>query len=89
MARLIPMAERIKRARATIQKAREHPVPAELGRLDFSYVAQVKQYMQDARDLVKFIPYTPSATPEIKREVEAIFLEAEQTEKELLGKKSA
>ena len=86
MARLIPAAERIVRARALIQKARDLPVPAELGRYDLSYVAQVKGLMQDARDLIKFIPYTPSATPEMKADVANIFKEAEQAEKEILHK---
>jgi hypothetical protein len=36
MARLIPAAERISRARALIQKAYPHPVPAEGGKYDFS-----------------------------------------------------
>ncbi len=40
--------------------------------------------MQQARDLVKFIPYTPSATPEMKDEVSQIFKDTEQTEKEIL-----
>jgi hypothetical protein len=57
MSRLIPAAERIIRARALIQKA---------------------------RDLVKFIPYTPSATSEIKNEVTKIFQEADQADKEIL-----
>jgi len=86
MARLIPAAERIVRARALIQKARDLAVPAELGRYDLSYVAQVKGFMQEARDLIKFIPYTPSATPEMKADVANIFKEAEQAEKEILHK---
>ena len=57
MARMIPAAERIIRARALIQKA---------------------------RDLVKFIPYTPTAAPETKAEVKAIFQEADQANQELL-----
>ena len=86
MARLIPAAERIVRARALIQKARDLAVPAELGRYDLSYVAQVKGLMQEARDLIKFIPYTPSASPEMKADVANIFKEAEQAEKEILHK---
>lgn len=87
MVRLIPAAERIIRARALIQKAREIPVPAEAGRFDLSFVAQVKDLLQQARDLIKFIPYTPSASPEMKAEVAQIFKEAEQAEKEILHKK--
>jgi hypothetical protein len=84
MSPFIPAAERIQRARALIQKARDLPVPAEGGRHDFSYIARVKDLLQKARDLVKFIPYTPSATPEIKNEVEKIFQEADQANKEIL-----
>ena len=84
MSPFIPAAERIVRARALIQKARDLPVPVEGGRSDFSYIAQVKSILQQARDLVKFIPYTPSATPEIKAEVSKIFQEADQANKEIL-----
>lgn len=84
MARMIPIAERITRARALIQEARDVPVPVDGGRFDLSYVAQVKGLIQQARDLIKFISYQPSATAEIKNEVKAIFQEADQAEKEIL-----
>lgn len=84
MPRLIPASERIQRARSLIQKARDLPVPKEGGKHDFSYIAQVKAILQQARDLIKFIPYTPSATAEMKSEVNKIFQEAEQAEKEIL-----
>ena len=84
MSRLIPASERIIRARALIQKARDLPVPAGAGRSDFSYIAQVKDLLQQARDLVKFIPYTPTATPEMKNEVSKIFQEADQANQEIL-----
>jgi hypothetical protein len=84
MSRLIPASERIVRARALIQKARDLPVPDGAGRSDLSYIAQVKATLQKARDLVKFIPYTPSATPEMKEEVQKIFAEADQASKEIL-----
>jgi hypothetical protein len=84
MSRLIPASERIIRARALIQKARDLPIPAEGGKHDFSYIAQVKDLLQQARDLVKFIPYSPSATSEIKSEVSKIFQEADQADKEIL-----
>lgn len=86
MARLIPAAERITRARALIQKARDLPAPADAGMLDLSYVAKVKGFLQDARDLIKFIPYSPSATKEMKAEVAQIFKETELAEKEILRK---
>ncbi len=84
MARMIPAAERIVRARALIQKAREIPVPPDTGRYDLSYVAEVKGLLRQARDLIKFIPYTPSATPEMKQDVANLFAEADQAEKGLL-----
>ena len=86
MSRMIPASERIVRARALIQKARDLPVPAGAGRSDFSYVAQVKELLQQACDLVKFIPYTPTATPEIKEEVSQVFKEADQANQEILHK---
>ncbi len=85
MAKLIPASERIIRARTLIQKARDLPVP-DTGRYDLTYLAQVKGLLQQARDLIKFIPYTPSATVEMKTEVANIFKEADQAEKEILSK---
>lgn len=87
MAKLIPAAERIKRARALIQKARDMPNPAEPGLIDFAYVAEIKEIIQQARDLIKFIPYTPTATPDMKAEVADLFHEADQAEKEILHRK--
>ncbi len=84
MSKLIPAAERIVRARALIQQARDLPIPAENGRNNFSYIAQVKSLLQQARDLVKFIRLTPSATPEIKEEVNKIHEEADQADREIL-----
>jgi hypothetical protein len=84
MSPFIPASERITRARALIQKARDLPVPAESGKHDFSYIAKVKAVLQQARDLIKFISYTPSATPEMKNEVKKIFEEADQAEREIL-----
>jgi hypothetical protein len=84
MSRLIPAVERIQRARDLIQQARDLPIPSEGGRYDFSYVAHVKALLQDARDLVKFIPKTPSASPEMKAQVSQIFLEADRANEEIL-----
>ncbi len=84
MAKLIPAAERILRARALIQKARQYPVPAEMGNRDFSYIAQVKDLLRQARDLVKFISMSPSTTAEMKEEVKQIFEEADQADREIL-----
>jgi hypothetical protein len=84
MSRLIPAVERLRRANLLIQKARDLPVPAEGGKYNFSYIAQVKAMLQDARDLVKFIPKTPSATAEIKEQVNQIFLDADRANQEIL-----
>ena len=84
MPRLILAAERIVRARKVIQQARELPVPVEGGRADFSYIAQVKDLLRQARDLIKFIPLTPSATDEMKEEVKRIYHEADQANQEIL-----
>ena len=85
MAKLIPAAERIIRARKLIQQAREYPVPeGGLGKSDFSYIAQVKDLLRQARDMVKFIPQTAGVSSEMKAEVKKIFEEAEQANQEIL-----
>jgi hypothetical protein len=84
MARMIPAAQRIVKARALIQEARDYPVPPGAGRFDFSYVAQVKDILRQARDLVKFIPNSPMATPEMKAEVKQILEEISKAEKGIL-----
>jgi hypothetical protein len=85
MAKLIPAAERIVRARGLIQQARELPVPqGGLGRSDFSYIANVKDLLRQARDLVKFIPQTAGVSAEMKDEVKSIYAEIEQAEKDIL-----
>jgi hypothetical protein len=84
MAKLILASERVILARALIQKARDFPLPADGGKFNFSYTAQVKDYLRQARDLVKFIPSTPSATAEIKEEVKKILAEIDQANQEIL-----
>ena len=86
MSRLILAAERLRRARLLIQKARDLPVPAptDAGKYNFSYVAQVKALLQDARDLIKYIPKTPSATAVIKEQVSQILQEADRANQEIL-----
>jgi hypothetical protein len=86
MAKLIPAAERIVRARKLIQQARDFPIPSEgLGRHDFSYIANVKDLLRQARDMVKFIPQTAGAPAEMKEEVKRIFEEIRQAEREILS----
>ena len=84
MPKLIPAAERIVRARALILMARELPIPVEGGRSDFSYIARVKDYLRQARDMVKFIPMSPSAAADMKEEVKKIFQEIEEADREIL-----
>lgn len=85
MAKLIPAAERLIRARKLIQQAREYPIPNEMGRKDLSYIANVKDLLRRAKDMVKFISMTPSATAEVKAEVKRIYEEIEQADREILG----
>jgi len=84
MSRLIPAAERLRRAHLLIKKARDYTVPAGGGKYDFSYIANVKALLQEARDLIKYIPKTPSATAEMKAEVAEILLEADRAAREIL-----
>jgi hypothetical protein len=84
LAKLIPAAERILRARKLIQQAHELPVPADGGKSNFSYIAQVKDLLRQARDLIKFISMTPTATPEMKEDVKRIYQEIEQADREIL-----
>jgi hypothetical protein len=85
MAKLIPAAERIVRARNLIQEARELPVPPSgLGKSDFSYIAQVKDLFRQARDMVKFIPQTAGVSAEMKEEVKRIYEEIEQANRDIL-----
>ncbi len=83
--RNLPAAQRVKLARELIKQAREVPVPDEgLGKNDFSYIANVKDLLRQAYDLVIYIPKTPSATSEMKADVQKIFDEIKQAEREIL-----
>lgn len=85
MAKMIPAAERILRARKLIQQARDLPVPqGGLGRSDFSYIANVKDLLRQARDLVKFIPQTAGVSAEMKEEVKRVYEEIEQADRDIL-----
>ena len=85
MAKLIPASERLIRARKLIQQARDLPVPQTgLGKSDFSYIANVKDLLRQARDMVKFIPQTAGVSAEMKAEVKKVYEEAEQADRELL-----
>jgi len=85
MAKLIPAAERVIRARKLIQQARDLPVPqGGLGKSDFSYIAQIRDLLRQARDMVKFIPQTAGVTVEMKEDVKKIYQEIEQADKDIL-----
>ena len=84
MPRLIPAAERLVLARALIQKAREFPLPVDGGKFDFSYIAQVKDLLRQARDLVKFIPQSAGAISEIKKDALQVMQEADQADRDIL-----
>jgi hypothetical protein len=86
MAKVIPTNERIKKARALIEKARSIPLPTERGWMDLSYTALVKDTLRQARDLVKFVQFMPNASAETKAEVEHLMQEITTTEKEILHK---
>jgi hypothetical protein len=84
MAKLIPAAERVIRARKLIEKAHKLPIPEGMGRKDFSYIANVKDLLRQAKDLVKFISMTPTATAEMKADVKKIYEEIETAEQKIL-----
>lgn len=85
MPKLIPAADRILRARKLIQQARDLPVPSTgLGKSDFSYIANVKDLLRRARDMVKFIPQTAGVSAEMKGEVKKIYEEIEQANRDIL-----
>lgn len=86
MAKLIPAAERIIRARKFIQQARELPIPTEgLGKNDFSYIANVRDLLRQGRDMVKFISQTAGVSADMKAEVKRVYEEIEKAEKEILS----
>lgn len=85
MAKLIPAAERLVRARKLIQQAHDLPVPQTgLGKSDFAYIANVKDLLRQARDMVKFIPQTAGVSAEMKAEVQKIYAEIEEATREIL-----
>jgi hypothetical protein len=84
MAKMIPAAERVVRARQLIQQARDFPIPAELGKNDLSYIAGVKDLLRQARDMVKFIPQTAGVSAEMKEEVRKIYEEIEGANRAIL-----
>ena len=85
MPKLIPATERLARARKLIQQARDLPIPTTgLGKSDFSYIANVKDLMRQAKDMIKFIPQTAGVSAEMKEEVKKVYDEVEQATREIL-----
>lgn len=84
MSKVIPTAERILKARALMQKARDLPLPPDTGWMDFTYTANVKDILRQARDLVKFVQFMPNASPETKQQVNDLVEEIGRAEKEIL-----
>jgi hypothetical protein len=85
MARQLTAVERLSHARELIQAARDLPVPEDTGKLDLTYMANVRGMLTEARDLVKFISYSPSASEETKQEALEIIQLAEQAKKEIFS----
>lgn len=86
MAKLISAVDRIARARKLIQEARDLPAPTEgLGKSDFSYIANIRDLLRQAKDMVKFIPQTAGISVEMKEDVKKIYAEIEQAQTEILS----
>ena len=84
MPKLITAAERLILAREFIQKARDYPLPIDGGKYDFSYIAQVKDLLRQARDMVKYLPHSAGAGTIIKSDALRILQEADLANKEIL-----
>jgi hypothetical protein len=84
MPKTITARERLKKAEELIQKARNIPIQPGLGYRDLAYIAQVKDVLRRARNLVKFIQYSPCLTDMLKQETELIMQEIISVEKDLL-----
>lgn len=88
MAKLITAVERIAKANQLIVKAREIPAPENAGWEYFSYVAQVKDTLKQAFELVKLIQFSPSTPVEVKAEARALIDSLTSVQEEILkGKK--
>ena len=84
MPKALTPTTRIAKARALIQAARELPIPESAGWEYFSYVAQVKDRLRQAFELVKLIPKSPNPPDEVKAEAQAVMAEITQAEAEIL-----
>ena len=84
MAKALTPETRIIKARAFIQKARDLPVPETVGWEYFTYVAQVKEELRQAFELVKLIHYSPSTPAEVKADAAAVIAEIDAARGEIL-----
>jgi hypothetical protein len=84
MTKLITTEERIRKAREFMQKAQQEPVISQGPFLDLGYVARVKDFIRQARDLVKYVQFQPSVDADTKHSVLELMQEMERLEKELL-----
>lgn len=84
MTKLITTEERISKAHEFMQKAQQEHVVSQGTFLDLGYVARVKDFLRQARDLVKYIQFQPSVDADTKRSVLEMMQEMERLEKELL-----
>ena len=87
MAKLMTPPERIEKAKACISAARELPEPDTIGWDRLSYVAQVKDKLREAFELVKLIQFSPSASTEVKAAAKAVIAEAKDAEDEILKRR--
>lgn len=78
--------QRLDQAKEFIQKAREVPEPPGLGYRDLAFIAQVKDLLRQARDLVKFLQYSPSLSGDMQIEAQATLNAIITAEKEILHK---
>jgi hypothetical protein len=88
MSKLITSEERIQKASELIQKARDLPIAAQGTFLDLGYVAQVRDLLRQAREMIQFINYSPSTSQELKAKVGHLGEEIKNADRELLHKNS-
>ncbi len=84
MSKLIPTEERMSKARALVEKARGIPRPEGRGWEDLTYIAQVKDTLRQANDLIKFIPMTSGPSAELKAEAAQLMKDIKLAEKEII-----
>jgi hypothetical protein len=89
MSKVIPTEERIEKAKKLIEKARGIEVPQDTGYMDFTYAANVKDFLRQANDLIKFIPMTSGPSAELKAEATQLMKDIKTAEKELLHRSLA